>query len=62
MAACCTTTSILMQISGTHFAYFPFETFYFSSKDFQIRLNLRCLACLLSRVELKNFITKASLK
>lgn len=41
---------------------FHLKHFISLSKDFQIRLNLRCLACLLSRVELKNFITKASLK
>lgn len=60
MAACCTTTSILMQISGAHFAYFPFETFYFSVKRFSNSIKSSLFG--LPVVELKNFITKASLK
>lgn len=60
MAVCCTTTSILMQISGAHFAYFPFETFYFSVKRFSNLVKSSLFG--LPVVELKNFITKASLK
>lgn len=53
MAACCTTTSILMQISGAHFAYFPFETFYFSVKRFSnsIKSSLFGLPVVTRRIE-----------